>query len=136
MKTVEAFELKQSKMSDRELIDLCQKEVGELASTYGKSHRMTIPPMITDTDMLLSELIKRFKMLSEAMRWRDPKKERPEDGKLVITRIGEDANSVDICRYKNGRYTLYIQNQPSHYTNKPIFREELTDYIIGWRPIE
>ena len=73
--TVEEFELKQSKMSDSELIDLCQKEVGELASTYGKSHRMTIPPMVTDTDMLLSELIKRFKMLSEAMRWRDPEEE-------------------------------------------------------------
>lgn len=73
-------------MSDSELINLCKKEVGELASTYGKSHRMTIPPAITDTDMLLSELIKRFKMLSEATRWRDSKEEQPENGEPVIVK--------------------------------------------------
>ena len=41
-----------------------EKEVSELARTYGKSHRMCIPPMITDTDMILSEVIERFKNLT------------------------------------------------------------------------
>ena len=80
MKTVEAFELKQSKMSDRTFMS----EGGELASTYGKSHRMTIPPMVTDTDMLLSELIKRFKMLSEAICWRDPNTDPPINQDVVF----------------------------------------------------
>ena len=99
--TVEEFELKQSRMSDSELIDLCQKEVGELASTYGKSHKMTIPPSIKDTDILLSELIKRFNMLSEALRWRDPKDELPETGKPVLVKY-KTAKNVE--KYGLGKY--------------------------------
>ena len=125
--TVEEFELKQSKMSDSELISLCQKEVGELASTYGKSHRMTIPPMVTDTDMLLSELIKRFKMLSEAARWRDPKIELPEIGESVIVkyRTAKDVEKYGIAKY----FDLGIGN--------PWTIEGSTSRnVIGWRPIE
>lgn len=127
MKTVEAFELKQSKMSDSELVNLCQKEVGELASTYGKSHRMTIPPMVTDTDMLLSELIKRFKMLSEAMRWRDPKEELPTAGEPVVVkyRTAKNVEKHGIAKYLE----LGIGNPWTIYGSTG--RE-----VIGWRPIE
>ncbi len=122
--TVEEFELKQSKMSDSELINLCQKEVGELASTYGKSHRMTIPPMVTDTDMLLSELIKRFKMLSEAIRWRDPKEELPNEGEEVQLKIfdtyhNQQEYTHDV--YLGGRWRLC----ESKYID-----------VLGWRPIK
>lgn len=125
MKTVEAFELKQSKMSDRELIDLCQKEVCELASTYGKSHRMTIPPMITDTDMLLSELIKRFKMLSEAMRWRDPKEELPTNQDIVLVKTDNDCYAT---AYFHGKASWFICYGEDAYI-------EFGDIIV-WRPIE
>ena len=54
------FEEKQAAMSDTELVELAKKEVRNLASSYGKSHHMSIPPMTTDTDMLLCELIRRF----------------------------------------------------------------------------
>lgn len=131
MKTVEAFELKQSKMSDSELINLCQKEVGELASTYGKSHRMTIPPMVTDTDMLLSELIKRFKMLSEAARWRDPKEELPEYYKKVEIKIKRD----DVVDYVNA--SLLAEDDGLLFFgdyNFVIFIK--LKNVIGWRPIE
>lgn len=60
----EQFAAKQAAMSDAELAELCEKEVHNLAGSYGKSHHMTIPPNITDTDMLLCELIKRFKKLT------------------------------------------------------------------------
>ncbi len=73
---------------------------------------------------------------SEAMRWRDPRVENPQNGQLLLTKMSEDINSVDICRYKNGRYYSYMQNQSSYFTDKPIFREDLTDAITGWRPIE
>lgn len=133
--TVEEFELKQSKMSDSELINLCHKEVGELASTYGKSHRMTIPPMVTDTDMLLSELIKRFKMLSEAMRWRDPKEELPEfnkkdylngDNKRYLIKVVR--GSISTRRYVTTVGWLISANR---------WNVEM-DWVnvIGWRPIE
>lgn len=127
MKTVEAFELKQSKMSDIELINLCQKEVGELASTYGKSIIMTIPPMVTDTDMLLSELIKRFKMLSEAMRWRDPKEELPTAGEPVVVkyRTAKNVEKHGIAKYLE----LGIGNP---WTIEGSTGRE----VIGWRPIE
>lgn len=125
--TLEEFELKQSKMSDIELINLCQKEVGELASTYGKSLTMTIPPSIKDTDMLLSELIKRFKMLYEAMRWRDPKVELPEIGKSVIVkyRTAKNVEKYGIAKYFN----LGIGNP---WTIEGSTSRE----VVGWRPIE
>lgn len=72
----------------------------------------------------------------KAMRWRDPRVENPQNGQLLLTKMSEDINSVDICRYKNGRYYFYMQNQSSYFTDKPIFREDLTDAITGWRPIE
>lgn len=64
MKT-EEFEKRQAEMSDKELIERAEKEVSELARTYGKSHRMCIPPMITDTDIILSEVIRRYKKVNK-----------------------------------------------------------------------
>lgn len=62
--TTEQFEEKQSQMSNEELAELARKEVSKLCETGGKSIRMCVPPMVTDTDMLLCELIKRFKSLT------------------------------------------------------------------------
>jgi len=62
--TVEDFEKRQAAMSDKELIELAHKEVSELCKTGGRSLRMCVPPMITDTDMVLCEVIKRFERLS------------------------------------------------------------------------
>lgn len=121
--TVEEFELKQSKMSDGELINLCQKEVGELASTYGKSHKMTIPPSIKDTDMLLSELIKRFKMLSEAARWRDPKIELPEINSRVL--LKSETGYVEARTIRNW-----------HILKSTLNVSIGGKKVIGWRPIE
>ena len=56
----EQFREEQSAMSDKELIELAHKQVSELARTGGRSHQMCVPPMITDTDMIFCELIKRF----------------------------------------------------------------------------
>jgi hypothetical protein len=60
----EKFEQKQAEMSNEELIRLANKEVLELARTGGNSHRMCIPPSIYDTDMILSEVIRRFETLT------------------------------------------------------------------------
>lgn len=59
----EEFKRRQAEMSNEELIELAEKEVSELARTYGKSHKMCIPPMVTDTDMILTEIIRRFKKI-------------------------------------------------------------------------
>ena len=57
----EAFERKRSGMSNEELIRLCESELSRLCKTYGQSFAMSIPPRVADTDMLFSELIRRFK---------------------------------------------------------------------------
>lgn len=57
---VEAFEAKQAEMSNVELIKWANTHVSELARTGGRSLRMCVPPMVTDTDMILSEVIRRF----------------------------------------------------------------------------
>ena len=62
--TEEKFEQKQAEMSNEELIRLANKEVRELAMTGGKSHKMCVPPSIYDTDMILSEAIRRFETLT------------------------------------------------------------------------
>lgn len=54
------FEEKQASMSNEALIGFAKDQVSELAKTGGKSHKMCIPPSITDTDMLFSELIRRY----------------------------------------------------------------------------
>jgi hypothetical protein len=56
----DVFKQRQAEMSDDELIKLCQSELIKLCKSGGKSLRMCIPPMITDTDMLFQELIDRF----------------------------------------------------------------------------
>ena len=59
--TVERLKELQSEMSNETLIKEVERQITELARTGGKSHRMCVPPMPEDTDMILSELIKRFK---------------------------------------------------------------------------
>ena|SRR5690606_8604799 len=58
-----AFEAAQAAMPDGELIERVKKEYCQLAETYGNSHRMSIPPMVTDTDMLFGEITRRYEAL-------------------------------------------------------------------------
>lgn len=66
MTKTEEFEKKQSEMPDKELHDLVSEELSKLCKTGGRSLKMCVPPMVTDTDMLISELLRRFKQMSEA----------------------------------------------------------------------
>lgn len=54
---------KQSEMQDSLLIYLANKEIDKLCKTGGRSFRMSIPVKIDDTDMILSELVRRFEKL-------------------------------------------------------------------------
>ena len=62
MDSTARFEKMQADMSDESLIKEVEAQIIQLAKTYSKSHRMSIPPSITDTDMLLSELVRRYKL--------------------------------------------------------------------------
>ena len=62
--TKEQFKQKQAEMTDKELHDLVRTELSKLCITGGKSLTMCVPPMVTDTDMLISELLNRFKRLT------------------------------------------------------------------------
>jgi len=62
--TKEQFEQKQAEITDKELHDLVRTELSKLCKTGGKSLTMCVPPMFTDTDMLISELLNRFKRLT------------------------------------------------------------------------
>lgn len=61
--TTEEFEKRLKEMSDDDIIEKAEQAVSELAQSYGKSFTMHIPPHINDTDMILSEIIRRFKDL-------------------------------------------------------------------------
>lgn len=60
--TEENLKSKLASLSNDELITRCRKQVSDLARTYGKSHRMSVPPQTDDTDIILTELIDRFKI--------------------------------------------------------------------------
>lgn len=60
---IEELKQKLKNISDENLIIECRKQVSDLAKTYGKSHRMSIPPNEKDTDFILTELLDRFEML-------------------------------------------------------------------------
>lgn len=64
MSREEIFRNKQKDMSDSELSELARKEISKLCETGGRSLIMSVPPMITDTDMLLCEVLRRFNILS------------------------------------------------------------------------
>jgi hypothetical protein len=59
----EEFRLKQQQMPDKELAELARNEISKLCKTGGKSLTMCVPPRVTDTDMLLCEVIRRFESL-------------------------------------------------------------------------
>jgi len=52
-----------SLLSDSTLIEKCRKQVSDLARTYGKSHKMSIPPQKEDTDIILTEMLDRFETM-------------------------------------------------------------------------
>ena len=96
MKTsTEVFAEQQAVMPDKELIELAEKQVSELARTGGRSHRMCVPPMITDTDMLLSELIRRFKELSS---------KEPVTDEDIANAANEYADEYHYENYSNEKY--------------------------------
>ena len=64
--TEQELKEKQKAMEDKTLIALVEKTITDLAKTGGRSHRMTVPPQIDDTDMLLSELVRRYKECLES----------------------------------------------------------------------
>jgi len=65
MKTADDFSKEQQQMPDSELIKLVKEQISNLAKTGGRSHTMCVPPSIKDTDMLLSELVRRFEYASQ-----------------------------------------------------------------------
>ena len=59
--TIEQFEKKQSEMTDKELLEKTSQLLSKLCKTGGKSLSMSVPPNINDFDMLVCELMRRFK---------------------------------------------------------------------------
>ncbi|HEY3525284.1 MAG TPA: hypothetical protein VGK47_03735 [Nitrososphaeraceae archaeon] len=62
--TSEELKAKQAEMPDAELIEKVDAQISELCRTGARSFIMCVPPRITDTDMLLSEMVRRFKARS------------------------------------------------------------------------
>ena len=59
--TVEQFEQKQREMPNEELYNLVQQQLSKLCKTGGKSLIMSVPPRVDDFDIIVSELLRRFK---------------------------------------------------------------------------
>ena len=60
----EEFAERLAAISDKELISMADQILGKLCKTGGRSFVMTVPPMITDTDIVFAQVLKRFERLS------------------------------------------------------------------------
>lgn len=60
-KTAEEFEAEQRAIPDDRLVEMAQNALSKLCETGGRSITMTVPPHIDDTDMVIAEVIRRFK---------------------------------------------------------------------------
>lgn len=58
----EQFDSEIESIPDLALAEMAQSALTKLCSTGGRSFQMTIPPRIDDTDIVFSELIRRFKL--------------------------------------------------------------------------
>lgn len=58
------FREKQQAITNKELADLVCEETTKMCRTGGKSFTMRVPANVKDTDMLISELVRRFRVLS------------------------------------------------------------------------
>lgn len=50
-------------ISNSKLVEMAKKSLSQLCATSGKSFTMSVPPQLEDTDIILNELIERFKFL-------------------------------------------------------------------------
>lgn len=62
--TQEEFKKSIEAIPDRQLAEMAHSALSKLCSSGGQSFTMTVPPRIDDTDMLFSEVIKRFELLA------------------------------------------------------------------------
>jgi hypothetical protein len=61
--TYEQFKSEVEAISNYKILEMAQYELTKLCSTGGDSFTMSIPPQTTDTDIVFSQLIERFKFL-------------------------------------------------------------------------
>ena len=61
--THEEFQQKIEAIPNLELAKKAQYVLGKLCDSGGRSFTMTVPPRLDDTDMILSEVIKRLELL-------------------------------------------------------------------------
>lgn len=67
MSYTEIFEEAQKNMQNSRLLQIVEHQISKLAQTGGRSHTMTVPPRVDDTDMILSEMVKRFKEMESQL---------------------------------------------------------------------
>lgn len=61
--TQKHFETKQAEVSDTKLIETIETKLSKLCQTGGRSLSMSVPPQVSDIDMAICELIRRYKQL-------------------------------------------------------------------------
>lgn len=58
--TEKEFQQKQANVNDETLIETVQTKLAELCKTHGRILSMSIPPKVSDFDMAVCELIRRY----------------------------------------------------------------------------
>lgn len=110
----EIFRDKQASMSDADLIKLCSEHVSSLCKDVS-SFRMSIPPSVNDTDMALSELIRRFEnCIPKKVEESKTQPTEPKRWKQVNISKFLPPNFIEICR-SIGTVANTYENDKTYY---------------------
>ncbi len=63
--SIQELREKQAAMSDQELAEKCENLIHELSESGGKRWRICVPAQVNDSDMLLCEIVRRFRDLTK-----------------------------------------------------------------------
>ena len=102
--TEKQFKTKQAKVSDTELMETIETKLSKLCKTGGRSLSMSVPPQVSDIDMAICELIRRYKQLIIA----------DVVGSFVLYREG----AIDRIYWNGEEFTPYKLNIPTYTWDK------------------
>ena len=122
----QVFSDKQAAMSNEDLINLTSEGLHKLCITGGRSLTMCVPPMVTDFDMLVSELLNRFKASQFKPQWTKCSDRFPEEGGRYLCYVIEQ-NDLGLSGF--------VWNCAWCPSEKIWSDKTISMYVTHWQPL-
>jgi hypothetical protein len=131
----EQFHKSLAEIQPQELIDKAHDMISELAKSGGKSFRMCIPPSRFDTDMLLSEVVRRYESslrVAESNTWVKPTAEEH------LFNMGIEIDEDGLCKESviellNSFAAIQVsESKRNEWINPKVALPQVNTIVIGY----